>query len=254
MTAGLLLGACLLSNASHSNAAVAVTGEVSNPVSVAYTPGMRLLDVISKAEPYPNDYWLAAVWMHLPLLEQQTRLKVGVLFDLKLLQRGALLNNNAALATLAESLHGYVSRLPVTGRKIADLDPVKLEVSFAHNYLLSDGDHVIYPPRVDRVTVVGAVPKICSVPYQAMQEARDYLDHCPRLREADADFLWLIYPDGTYKQVPIAAWNRKDGVYAVAGSTILVPVRNNIPDLPTPDLNEQLAQFLATQLLAEVAP
>ncbi len=66
--------------------------------------------------------------------------------------------------------------------------------------------------------------------------------------------MWLINPDGRYQRVAIAAWNRQDGVHAVAGSTILVPVRNDNADLPTPDLNEQLAQFLATQPLAEVAP
>lgn len=254
LTAGLLLAASIFGFIQHSQAAVTVSGEVRNPVSVAYTPGMRLLDVISQAQPNHNDYWLAAGWLHQPLLEQQTRLKVGVLFDLKMLQRGSLLNNNVALASLAESLHEYVSGLPVTGRKVANLDPVALEVNFSHNYLVSDGDQVIYPPRIDRVTVVGAVAEPCNLPYQAMKEARDYLDKCPPLKEADADFLWLVHPDGTYKQVPIAAWNRKDGVYAVAGSTILVPIRNDNPDLPTPDLNEQLAQFLATQLLAEVAP
>ncbi|MNR37588.1 hypothetical protein D3C85_1556220 [compost metagenome] len=74
------------------------------------------------------------------------------------------------------------------------------------------------------------------------------------MTDADADYLWLIQPDGQVRRVGNAAWNREDGVFAAAGSTILVPVRNDDPDLPTPDLNEQLAQFLATQPLPEVAP
>ena len=94
----------------------------------------------------------------------------------------------------------------------------------------------------------------CTLALQAKQEVRDYLDSCPRLNQADTDYLWLIRPDGQYQRVAIAAWNRQDGVHAVAGSTILVPVRNDNADLPTPDLNEQLAQFLATQPLAKVAP
>ncbi|MCY1180047.1 hypothetical protein D9M73_204750 [compost metagenome] len=64
----------------------------------------------------------------------------------------------------------------------------------------------------------------------------------------------MIQPDGLVKRVGNAAWNREDGVIAAAGSTILVPVRNVDLDLPTSDLNEQLAQFLATQPLPEVAP
>lgn len=244
----------LLSHGALSQAAVSVSGDVLKPVSVAYTPGMRLLDVISQASPNPESYWLAAAWLHQPEMEKQTRLKVGVLFDLKMLQRGALLNNKEALAAAAARLYEEVNQLSVTGRKVANLDPIALEVGFARDYLLSDGDRVIYPARSRTVTVLGAVEQRCVLPYQAMQEVRDYLDNCPRLKVAESDFLWLIRPDGTFKQVAIAAWNREDGVHAVAGSTILVPLRNDNADLPTPDLNEQLAQFLATQPLAEVAP
>ena len=244
----------LLSHTAISQAAVSVSGDVLKPVSVAYKPGMRLLDVISQAKPNPESYWLAAAWLHQPEVEKQIRLKVGVLFDLKMLQRGALLNNNHGLAAVAARLHQDISQLPVTGRKVVNLDPVALEVGFAHNYLVSDGDKVSYPARTDSVTVLGAVEHDCTLPYQPLQQVRDYLDSCPRLKEAESDFLWLIHPDGTYKRVAIAAWNREDGVYAVAGSKILVPVRNDNADLPTPDLNEQLAQFLATQPLAEVAP
>jgi hypothetical protein len=244
----------LLSHSVASTAAVTVSGDVLNAGSFAYTPGIRLLDVVEQAKPNPESYWLAAAWLHKPLMEQQTRLKVGVLFDLKMLQRGALLNNNSALADLAAHLHEYINHLPVTGRKVAVLDPVALEVGFARNYVLSDGDSLIYPHRTNTVTVVGAVQKACTLPFKPQQQARDYLDSCPSLAEAESDYLWLIYPDGTYRRVAIAAWNREDGVHAAAGSMIFVPVRNDNSDLPTPDLNEQLAQFLATQPLAEVAP
>ena len=244
----------LLGQSVLSQAAVTLSGDAFNAGSVPYAPGMRFKDVIREAKPNPESYWLAAAWLHQPLMEQQTRLKAGVLFDLKMLQRGALLNNNSALAALAARLHQEVSQLPVTGRKVAVLDPVALEVGFARNYVLSDGDRLIYPRRTDTVTVVGAVRQPCSLPYRPQQEVRDYLDSCPLLAEAEADYLWLIHPDGNYQRVAIAAWNRKDEVHAAAGSTILVPVRNDNSDLPTPDLNEQLAQFLATQPLAEVAP
>ena len=244
----------LLSHTAISQAAVSVSGDVLKPVSVAYKPGMRLLDVISQAQPNPESYWLAAAWLHQPEVEKQIRLKVGVLFDLKMLQRGALLNNNHSLSAVAARLYQEIDQLPVTGRKVVNLDPIALEVGFAHNYLVSDSDKVSYPARTDSVTVLGAVEHDCTLPYQPLQQVRDYLDSCPRLKEAESDFLWLIHPDGTFKRVAIAAWNREDGVYAVAGSKILVPVRNDNADLPTPDLNEQLAQFLATQPLAEVAP
>ena len=249
------LAACLLlSHATPGLADVTVSGDVRYPGSYPYSPNLRMFDVISQAQPNPESYWLAAAWLHQPLLDTQTRLKAGVLFDLKMLERGALLTNKPALAAVASGLHQQVGQLPVTGRKVAVLDPVAMEVSFARNYVLADGDQLLYPPRPSTVTLVGAVAKPCRLPYSAQLEVREYLAGCPRLPEADADYLWLITPDGRAQRVAIAAWNRQDGIYAVAGSTILVPVRNDNTDLPTPDLNEQLAQFLATQPLAEVAP
>ena len=249
------LTACLLlSHAALSQADITVSGDALNPGSYAYRPDIRLRDIVTRAQPNPESYWLAAAWLHQPLREPQARLKAGVLFDLKMLERGAFLSNKPSLAALAKSLHEDVNKLPVTGRKIASLDPIALEVGFAHNYVLSDDDHLIYPLRTDTVNVVGAVPQHCTLTYKPQQEARDYLDDCPRLPEAEADYLWLINPDGRFRRIAIAAWNREDDVLAVAGSTILVPVRNDNSDLPTPDLNEQLAQFLATQPLAEVAP
>ncbi|NWB91938.1 capsule biosynthesis GfcC family protein [Pseudomonas agarici] len=249
------LSACLLlASATLTQAAVTVTGDVLNAGPVTWVPGARLLDVVNQARPNAESYWLAAAWLHQPLLEQQTRLKAGVLFDLKMLQRGALLRQQDKLADLAARLHQDVNRLPVTGRRLAVLDPIALEVGFARNYLVNEGDQLIYPTRPDSVTVLGAVAQPCTLPYRAPLQAREYLESCLPLPEAEADYLWLIGPDGQVKRVGIAGWNREEGVYAVAGSRILVPIRNDDPDLPTADLNEQLALFLATQPQAEVAP
>ncbi|RXE46242.1 MULTISPECIES: capsule biosynthesis GfcC family protein [Pseudomonas] len=249
------LSVCLLlASSTLSQAAVTVTGDVLNAGPLTFVPGVRLLDVVSQARPNVESYWLAAAWLHQPLLEQQNRLKAGVLFDLKMLQRGALLKENNKLAALAVRLFEEVSRLPVTGRRVTVLDPVALEVGFARNYLINDGDQLVYPSRPSTITVLGAVEQSCALPYRAPLQAREYLESCLPVTDAEADYLWLIDPDGQVKRVGIASWNREDGVYAVAGSRILVPVRNDDPDLPTPDLNEQLALFLATQPLAEVAP
>lgn len=249
------LSACvLLASSAMSQAAVTVTGDVLSAGSFPIEPGTHLLDVVSRARPNAESYWPAAAWLHQPLLEQQTRLKAGVLFDLKMLQRGALLEENTSLAALAARLFEDVRRLPVTGRKVALLDPVALEVAFARNYPLNDGDQLIYPLRPTTVTVLGAVENPCTLPYRALQPAHEYLKNCLPVADAEADYLWLINPDGQIKRVGIAGWNREDGVLATPGSTILVPVRNDNLDLPTPDLNEQLAQFLATQPLPEVAP
>ena len=234
-----------------SQAAVTVTGDVANPGPVELPAGGRLLDVINEAVPNAEGYWLAGVLLRQSLLEQQTRLKAGVLFDLDVLQRMALLFDMPSRVALAQRLTEQVRQMPVTGRQIADLDPVAVEVGFARNIRLDDGDRLIYPKRIDEVEVLGAVAEPCHLPYQPLQEAREYLQGCSILSDAEADYLWLIQPNGVSRRVGIAHWNRESGHMPVAGSKILVPVKNDDLDPPLPELNQQLAELIATQL-AEV--
>lgn len=234
-----------------SQAAVTVTGDVANPGPVELPAGGRLLDVINEAVPNAEGYWLAGVLLRQSLLEEQTRLKAGVLFDLDVLQRMALLFDMPSRVALAQRLTEQVRQMPVTGRQIADLDPVAVEVGFARSIRLDDGDRLIYPKRIDEVEVLGAVAEPCHLPYQPLQEAREYLQGCSILSDAEADYLWLIQPNGVTRRVGIAHWNRESGHMPVAGSKILVPVKNDDLDPPLPELNQQLAELIATQL-AEV--
>lgn len=246
-----LIAAGLLLIAGATQAAVTVSGDVANPGPIALSPGGRLFDVISEAVPNAEGYWLAGGLLRQSLVEEQTRLKVGVLFDLEVLQRMATLFDRPSRAALAQRIAEEVRQMPVTGRQIADLDPVAVEVGFARNIRLDDGDRLIYPKRVDEVQVLGAVTEPCHLPYQPLQEAREYLEGCSILDDAEADYLWLIQPNGVSRRVGIAHWNRESGQFPVAGSRILVPIKNDDLDPPLPELNQQLAEFIATQL-AEV--
>ncbi|OYQ00819.1 hypothetical protein B7L09_27750 [Pseudomonas mandelii] len=248
-----VLWTCLLLISCGVNAAVNVSGDVRNPGPVELQPGGRVLDVMRLAQPNPESYWLAAAWLRQPLHEEQTRLKTGVLFDLKVLQRTALLFDRPSRAALALRLYEQVSRMPVTGRQVAVLDPIAVEVGFARNFRLDDGDSLIYPKRSDVVEVLGAVAEPCRLTYRPLQEARDYLQRCSPLADADADYLWIVQPDGVTRRVGIAPWNRESGQVPAAGSKILVPVKTDDLNPPIPELNQQLAEFLATQL-AEVVP
>lgn len=236
-----------------SHAAVTVSGDVQKPGQYEIAADARLLDVVLPSRPNAESYWLAATWLHKPELEKQQRLKVGVLFDLKMVERGALLDGKESRAALAARLFDEVSRLPVTGRKVAVLDPIALEVSFARNYPLADGDQLIYPTRPTTVEVLGAIGEPCELAFRPMQQARDYLESCTVLKDAEGDYLWLIQPNGEVRRIGNGGWNREDGAIVAAGSKILVPIKTSDIDPPTPDLNQQLAEFLATQPLAEMA-
>ncbi|MCS3515816.1 capsule biosynthesis GfcC family protein [Pseudomonas grimontii] len=244
----------LCSCASASQAAMTVSGEVRNPGPIPLAPEARLLDVITASQPDAQGYWLGAAWLRQPLLAQQARLKAGVLFDLQTLHGAALAAGREGRAHAAAQLYQQVQALPVTGRQPAMLDPVAVEVGFAPNPLVSDGDRLVYPPRPHSVRVVGAVAAACTLAFEPLQRPLDYLHACPALTEADHDYLWLIQPDGHVTRQGIAAWNREEGAPPAPGSTLLVPIRSDDLDPPTPELNQQLAEFLATQPLAEVTP
>ncbi|MEG8244074.1 capsule biosynthesis GfcC family protein [Pseudomonas paracarnis] len=250
----LLCFGLLLIGPGAGQAAVTVSGDVRSPGAFEVKPGTRLLDVLRDAQPNAESYWLGAAWLHQSLVEKQARLKAGVLFDLKLLQRGALLDDKSARGDLSARLYRQVEQLPVTGRQVAVLDPIAVEAGFARNALLDDGDRLVYPARPSTVEVLGAVAQPCNVPYRALQEVRDYVRDCTILGDAERDELWLIQPDGQVRRVGVAAWNLEDGVVAAPGSRILVPIRSDDLETPTPDLNQQLAEFFATQQLAEVNP
>ncbi|MGY1882532.1 MULTISPECIES: capsule biosynthesis GfcC family protein [Pseudomonas] len=250
VTALVLLWSC----AGTSHAAMTVSGQVRNPGPVALQAEARLLDVITAAQPDAQGYWLGAAWLRQPLLQRQAQFKAGVLFDLQTLQHAALAAGLEGRAHAAAELYRQVQALPVTGRQVAMLDPVAVEVGFAPNLPVSDGDRLMYPSRPDSVRVLGAVAAGCTVPFVPLRQARDYLVACPSSKEADTDYLWLVQPDGQVTRLGIAPWNREDGVPPAPGSTLLVPIRSDDLDPPTPQLNQQLAEFLATQPLAEVTP
>ncbi|GLZ88442.1 hypothetical protein Pres01_44930 [Metapseudomonas resinovorans] len=250
----LLLCSALFACAASAAPTVTVEGDAAEPGQYAITPTTRLHDVLLPAQVSPKAYLLGAAWLHRPLREEQTRLKLGVLFDLATLERNALLDNRPALAELARSLTAKVQAMPVTGRRVAELDPVKVELNHEHNPELSAGDRLIYPARPEYVRIEGAVLAECQLPFVPLQTANEYLEACPRHAEADRDELFVAQPDGHVQRQGIALWNRTDAAPPPApGARIYVPVRGAGLGDPTPDLNAEFAAFIATQPL-EVAP
>ncbi|MCY1436611.1 Capsule biosynthesis GfcC [compost metagenome] len=144
--------------------------------------------------------------------------------------------------------------MPVTGRKVAQLDPVRVELNKGENLFLSAGDALIYPPRPTTVRVEGAVTSECELPHTPLQPAVDYLKACPRDAGANPDLVYVIQPDGKVIEEGVALWNETKPVPPAPGARIYVPVHSSGMGDPTPDLNAELAAFIATQPLAGVTP
>ena len=250
----LLCCSLFMTFAVNADSLVTVQGDAAKPGRYSFQEGMRLHDVLLPAQVNPKSYLLGAAWLHVPLRNAQERLKLGVLFDLATVRSNALQDNQTELAALAARLSDKVQAMPVTGRRVAQLDPVRVELNRGDNPYLSNGDVLLYPPRPTTVKVVGAVLGECELAYQPLQPAISYLKSCPRDPGADADQLFIVQPDGRVFQQGIALWNETKSVPPAPGARIYVPLRGSAKGDPTPDLNTELAAFIATQPLLEVKP
>jgi hypothetical protein len=251
---GCLLIGLTLSTTMFANTRIEVLGAVSAPGEKEIAEGLRLGDLMGQLRIDPLGYWLGASWQRESLKQEQQRLKAGVLFDLIQLQRLALLQDEPSLANAARRLNEQVTQLPVTGRRFYRLDPLAVELNLAHSPKLQGGDRLIFPLRPDSIRVTGAVSNDCKLPFAPLQQAYQYAQQCPALAEADPDYLYLIQPDGQVSRLGIALWNREEEAPPAPGAILLIPLDATRVDAITPDLNRELAEFLATQPLPAESP
>jgi hypothetical protein len=251
-----LLAACIAGTVvAQASTRIEVLGTVPSPGTKEIATGLRLGELLQQLQIDPRSYWLGASWQRESLKQQQKRLKAGILFDLTQVQRLALLAGNTSLASTAQRFSQEVLALPVTGRRIYALDPLRVELNADHSPKLEGGDRLIVPPRPESVRIIGAVATDCQLPFAPLQPTYRYVQKCPALPDADPDYAYLIQPDGQVSQLGIALWNRMDGDTPPApGSVVLVPLDINQIKNSAPDLNRELAEFLATQSLPAELP
>lgn len=229
---------------------VQAEGAVAHAGRLELNDNARLSDAALAAQPLPQAYLLGAAWLRPGLDIDQQRLKAGVLFDLASLEHQARTDDKDVLAATAGALHEWIRSLPVTGRQTAALlDPRVVEVNAAQNHLLAAGDRLYYPLRPATIRVVGAVRQPCTLPLVPLQDARLYLASCPGSQAADLDEIYVIEPDGRVFVQKIALWNRAAPRVLAPGALVYVPLRKRAANRIDATLNDDIAAFLATQVL-----
>lgn len=248
-----LLGALLVAIASSTALAqtdtasisVEVSGAVANPGSFTFEPGARLNNAAVAAQVSSQAWFLGAALLRNKAIEPQQRLKAGVLFELGANRVYAQAEENTALGELVDRLYSSVQAMPVTGRVVAELDPLQ-QLLIANNSLLESGDRLIYPRRPDQVRVTGAVAEDCVLPHDAAWQLTDYLKQCPAHKIAERSIAYVIQPNGSWNTYGIAYWNHQPAEVSV-GAIIYLPLRTSGLAPATTDLNEDMARMLATQ-------
>lgn len=226
---------------------VEVMGSVRTPGTLAVVSGTRLSDAALAGAPDEHSYVLGAALLRRSELIPQTRLKTGLLFDLDVLETS--FNPDPSAVAAATTIAKELSAMPVTGRVRQSLDPRSLEIDLSSNQLVADGDTLYYPTRPNTVDVLGAVKEPCSLPYIPLEEPNAYARRCAALGAASKDDLFVVQPDGAVEKLGIALWNRSPESTVAPGAIIFVPLNARLMRDINPDFNEDVARFLATQVL-----
>lgn len=154
--------------------------------------------------------------------------------------------DNPALMQSIQQIMTLISQVSVAQRIPAKLDPdwVQLRSEFD---LKLEGRYTLYltPYRFNLQLAGLAGNQVLSI-HEGYQLA-DYLADAHYQTGAEKDFVYLIAPDGQWRKMPIALWNR---VNAEPAPGAMIFVGFNPASLPDDmsNLNEQIVSYLANRI------
>ena len=154
-------------------------------------------------------------------------------------------NTKQAFTKLIESMK-------VTGRvPLPSTNPRFLEVRPKLNPILETSDQVIVAEMPNTITVVRSNGSLCKIRYRPSIETHFYVQGCKvkgKNEERNADWAWVIEPDGTIHKIALSAWNRNKQVFPAPGSWIWAPPRWSMwTNADGEKFSQELATMLATQ-------
>lgn len=244
------LGLCGTVKAGEPAIHVRVEGHVAHPATLTLPYAARYADAAIAAAPSREAYFIGADLIRASTVEGQVRLRAGILDSLAVAASEAAKQANDVAAGAARSMRGWIGAMPVTGRVVvAMLDPRVVEITPSANLHLADGDILRYPSRPATVRIVGAVKTPCEVPFEPMKDASRYLPACPATGAANIETFYVVQPDGTVIRQGRALWNHSEPLSLAPGAIMYVPLKAAITEKVDPDLDHDIAAFLATQVL-----
>ena len=129
-------------------------------------------------------------------------------------------------STLKENLYTLIKSLPITGRvPIPNADPRWLQAHPKEDPVLSNTHSVVLPTRPSKVIIIQNDGQQCILPHLAGQEARSYVLACGPKSFERIDYIWIIQPNGTIRQIGVANWNIQAQDELAPGSIVWAPFR-----------------------------
>lgn len=155
-------------------------------------------------------------------------------------------HDNPALVKSVQQMMTLVEKTPVALRIQTKLDPDWVQLREELNPRL-EGKYTLYlAPYTFKLQLVGLVGDQ-TLSIQEGDQLADYLADVSYQEGADKDFVYLITPEGQRHKMPVALWNRVDSEPS-SGSMIFVGFDSSLLPDNMPDLNEQIASYLANRI------
>lgn len=116
---------------------------------------------------------------------------------------------DASQRSTLRAVREQLQNMQVTGRQFISLDPDVVRTAVGANPRL-EGVYTLYTfPRLQTVTVLGAISNSGEQRWRPGTSVSHYLKDCARLPGADKNSVLIIHPDGSAESAPVAYWNNR---------------------------------------------
>ncbi len=229
---------------------VTPSSQLKRQLQLSYSPPVRLKQVLSDSLTHlptflANDvkqdsriYWTgAALFQAFPHPQQQTVVD-------QLNQLATHWQDKQQQAAL--NLSQQIEQLSTGERIFTSLDYDNVRLNKQANTLITHDLTLILPPRPERILVLGALEKPVWATWQTRFDVNAYLKQAKPLSNANNSDVWVIQPDGTVEQHPIAYWNREH--HDIAPGAIVYLGFSSLPK-GFETLNEDIINLLRNRAL-----
>jgi len=205
---------------------VLLGGEVVRPGVYSIVRGERLTSLISRAgglTEFAYPYGAVFTREAARLQQQEALARAAREIDSALAVAAVRSDIEAGSLVAARDLARDLSSSEALGRVVTEADPVALRVRPELDTILEPGDSLHIPKRPNFVTLAGDVLNPGALQFVSGKTTEDYISEAGGIqRSADRKRAFLVYPNGSARQVKMSGW-ASDDLPVPPGSVIVVP-------------------------------
>lgn len=230
------------------NGATAMTVGYSGCVTekkVIFEMKQSILTLIKQAELKPCAYRFATALIQIDQIKVQTVQKFKLLTQLQHLL--TLHTDSEALKEYLTTLIVLIENQPVTGRVLGqELDATRVEIIPLQNRVFQTDLVLHFPGKLKSVYFVGTELSVIS--YRSSWTLDRYLKETPLLDFLEKGYVHVVQANTSIEKRKVGYWNHND-YYPSPGAWVVGLFKPALISEVAPALNDDLAQWLATQVL-----